>query len=32
MTDNDAGTPSRDADVTAFDRELGQLVRRFLQP
>ena len=27
MTDSDAGTPSRDADVSAFDRELGHLVR-----
>ena len=32
MTDSDAGTPHRDADVSAFDRELGHLVQRFLQP
>jgi AcrR family transcriptional regulator len=32
MTDSDAGTPSRDADVSPFDRELGHLVERFLQP
>ena len=34
MTDpaEDAGTPSRDADVSAFDTELGHLVDRFLRP
>ena len=34
MTDpgGDAGTPSRDADVSAFDGELGHLVERFLKP
>ncbi len=32
MTDSDAGIPPRDADVSAFDRELGHLVQRFLQP
>jgi AcrR family transcriptional regulator len=34
MTDpaGDAGTPSRDADVSAFDGELGHLVDRFLKP
>jgi AcrR family transcriptional regulator len=34
MTDpeGDDGAPSRDADVSAFDSELGHLVERFLQP
>jgi AcrR family transcriptional regulator len=32
MAESDAGTPSRDADVSAFDSELGHLVERFLQP
>ena len=32
MVDSDAGTPSRDADVSRLRPELGQLVRRFLQP
>ena len=34
MTDpaGDAVTPSRDADVSAFDSELGHLVERFLKP
>jgi hypothetical protein len=32
MTDSDAGIPSRDADVSAYDSELGHLVQRFLQP
>ena len=32
MADGDAGNPSREADVSAFDRELGHLVQRFLQP
>ncbi len=34
MTDpaGDAGPPSRDADVSAFDSELGHLVDRFLRP
>ncbi len=32
MAAADASTPSRDADVSTFDRELGHLVDRFLKP
>ena len=32
MTDERCRHPSRDADVSAFDAELGHLVERFLQP
>ena len=32
MTEDDKGAPSRDADVSTFDTELGHLVERFLKP